>query len=46
MEKKKMGTAKALEKIARYSAKATVQTRCIVIGHQPKQPKNIKNFCK
>ncbi|MCR4568484.1 MAG: cyclic lactone autoinducer peptide [Pseudobutyrivibrio sp.] len=43
---KKIIVAKVLKKISRNSVKAAVNSRCSMFLHQPKQPTNIKNFCK
>lgn len=44
--RKKNVTATILEKIARNSAKAAADVRCMYCLHQPKQPAGIKNFFK
>lgn len=39
-------TAKLMEKVARKSAQAAADSRCVYIFHQPKQPDGIKNLKK
>ena len=46
MDMKKNISAKMLEKIARTTAKATADSRCVCICHQPKVPANLKKFNK
>lgn len=44
--KKKNFTAAILEKVARSSVKAAVDSRCMYCLHQPKQPIGIKKFSR
>lgn len=44
--KKKNFTAAILEKVARSSVKAAVDSRCMYCLHQPKQPTGIKKFSR
>ena len=46
MDMKKNISAKMLEKIARTTAKATADSRCVCILHQPKMPADLKKFNK
>ncbi|MFR4350754.1 MAG: cyclic lactone autoinducer peptide [Roseburia sp.] len=47
MEKRdKVLAAKLLEKVARKSVQAAVDSRCMYVLHQPKQPENIRKFEK
>lgn len=43
---KKSMPAKMLEAIARKSAGAAADSRCMFIYHQPKQPEGLKKFKK
>ena len=43
---KKSMSAKMLEVIARKSAGAVADSRCMFIYHQPKQPEGVKKFKK
>ncbi len=43
---KKSMSAKMLEVIARKSAGAAVDSRCMYLFHQPKQPEGLKKFKK
>ncbi len=46
MNMKKNISAKMLEKVARTTAKATADSRCVCILHQPKMPANLKKLNK
>jgi len=46
MKKGNEAVARVMETIARKSVKMAVDSRCMYVLHQPKQPKNIKNFIK
>ena len=46
MNMKKNISAKMLEKVARTTAKATADSRCVCILHQPKMPADFKKFNK
>lgn len=46
MNMKKDFSAKMLEKVARTTAKATADSRCVCIFHQPKVPANLKKLNK
>ena len=45
-EKKGNAWAVILEKVARASVKMAADSRCMYVLHQPKQPKDIKEFLK
>jgi cyclic lactone autoinducer peptide len=44
--KKKSIAAAILGKVALSSAKVAADSRCMYCFHQPKQPAEIKKFCK
>ena len=46
MNMKKDVVANVLEKVARATAKATADTRCVYFHHQPKMPADIKKLNK
>ena len=46
MKMKKDVAAIVLEKVARTTAKATADTRCMCLHHQPKMPTDLKKFNK
>ena len=43
MRKKKV-LAKGLERLSRLAVRNTVETRCMMYGHQPLVPKEMKSF--
>ncbi|WP_242966498.1 cyclic lactone autoinducer peptide [Pseudobutyrivibrio ruminis] len=46
MNMKKDVVANVLEKVARATAKATADTRCVYFHHQPKMPTDLKKLSK
>ena len=44
MKREKKLLAKGLEKLARTAVKVNSENRCFMYGHQPLEPKGIKNF--